>query len=141
MAIQSEFVDGQVVHYTLGGNLARVENKIDFSEKNMVASSVIEALKIPAGALVHNVRVLVLTAEGGTLTATVGDGAGANSWDAATNLNSAGTVTAGLPGTDAYATAGKYYSAADTIDLTLSANAAETAIINVSADYSILERI
>lgn len=142
MAIVTTFTDGQQTHQKLGGDVVSVENKLDFSATNADASDVIQALKIPAGALVKNVWVTVLTAEGGTSTATVGDGDGAGDWDASTNLNAAANVvTAGLPGTDTYATAGKYYASADTIDLTLSANAVDAAILNVSAEYVIKERI
>jgi hypothetical protein len=142
MATVTTFVDGQQTRKKLGGDVVSVENKLDFSVTNADASDTIQALKIPAGALVKNVWVTVLTAEGGATTATVGDGDGADSWDASTNLNAAAnTVTAGLPGTDAYATAGKYYAAADTIDLVLSANALDAAIINVSAEYVVKERI
>jgi hypothetical protein len=142
MPTVTTFIDGQQTHKKLGGDVVSVENKIDFSATNASGSDVVQVLKIPAGALVKNVWVTVLTPEGGTSTATVGDGAGADSWDASTNLNAtANTVTAGLPGTDAYATAGKYYAAADTIDLTLSANDVDTAILNVSAEYVVKERI
>jgi len=77
----------------------------------------------------------VVVAEGGTLTATVGDGAGAASWDAEVNLNAAaGTSTIGTNGTDAYvANPGKVYTAADTIDLTMSANAGDAAKLLVQA--------
>lgn len=141
MGIRTDYLTRQVERQFLAGQPVLSENKLDFSEINAAASDVIQAIKIPAGALVTNVRVHVLTAEGSTSTATVGDGDGADSWDASTNLNSAGTTTAGLPGTDAYATAGKYYATADTIDLTLSAHALDAAIVNVSAEYTVLEQI
>ena len=141
MSTRTDYLSRQVERRFLAGQPVLSENKLDFSEINAAASDVIQAIKIPAGALVTNVRVTVLTAEGSTTTATVGDGAGADSWDASTNLNaSANTVTAGLPGTDAYATNGKYYAAADTIDLTLSAHALDAAIVNISAEYTVLEQ-
>jgi len=111
-----------------------LEKKIDLSANNSGSSDVLECLNVPAGTFVFDVFVRVITPEGGTLTATVGDGAGADSWDASTNLNAtAGTVTHGASGTDAYATSGKFYAAADTIDLTMSANAGDTAVFVVSA--------
>ena len=112
-------------------------NQLDFSltGNNVAAADVVQAVKIPAGAYVVNVAVIVDTAEGSACTATVGDADGASSWDASTNLNaSANTETAGLAGTDAYATAGKYYPTEDTIDLTMD-NAASTAKITVMAFY------
>jgi hypothetical protein len=142
MGIRTDYLARQVERQFLGGQPVLSENKLDFSENNALASEVIQAIKIPAGALVKNVRVVILTKEGSTTTATVGDGDGANSWDASTNLNAnPNVVTAGRPGTDAYATAGKYYASADTIDLTLSAHALDAAIVNVSAEYTVLEKI
>jgi len=111
------------------------EVQIDFSDTNADASTVVQALDIPAGTQVFNVWLEIVTAEGGTLTCTVGDGDGADSFEGEADLNAtAGTVTYGAGGTDAYVTAGgKFYSSADTIDLTLSANAADTAVVNVIA--------
>ena len=142
MAIITTFLVDQVERQFLAGQPVLSENNIDFSETNVPASSVVQCLKIPAGALVTNVRVTMLTPEDSTSTATVGDGAGAGDWDASIDLEgAANTVYAGLPGTDTYATAGKYYAAADTIDLTLSANDVDTGRINVSAEYTVLEKI
>lgn len=141
MATITSFISGQVEKADLNGRVVIAENKLDFSVTNAGASDVVQALKIPANALVDEVWVIVRTAEGGTSTATVGDGDAAAGWDASTNLNAtAGTVTSALEGTDAYAV-GKFYSAADTIDLTLSANAVDAAIITVCARYTILERV
>ena len=123
MSTVTTFIDGKTTVSNLGTNFSVVQNEIDFSETNCSASDVVQCLKIAANTYVRNVGVIVKTAEGASATATVGDGDGANSWDASTNLNAtAGTVTLGLPGTDAYATAGKFYTAADTIDLTLGHN-------------------
>lgn len=85
----------------------------------VATGEVLQCLDIKAKQFVFDVFVEIVTACGLTATATVGDADGANSWDASTNLNAtAGTVTHGASGTDAYATSGKYYSAADSIDLT-----------------------
>jgi len=127
----------------LGNDVVCAQNKIDLSVSNSVASDVIQAISVPKGAFVFHVGVVVNTAEGGTLTATVGDGAGADSWDASTNLNAtAGTATGPTSGTDAYALqGGKLYTVADTIDLTMSANAGDTGVFTVFALYSMVESI
>lgn len=112
-------------------------NKIDLSDVNSGASDVVQALAVPAKTFVIDVCTRLVTAEGGTLTATVGDGSGASSWDGSVDLNTtAGTFTQSAAGTDAYATTaakGKYYATEDTIDLTMSANAGDTAVIEVFA--------
>lgn len=96
-----------------------IENQV--SIVGLATAEVVQSLAIKAGTYVMNVAVKIVTAEAsGVATATVGDGAGANSWDAQTDLAAAaGTWTVGAGGTDAYVTAGKLYTAADTIDLTL----------------------
>jgi len=114
-----------------------LSNRIDFSEVNTAASDVVQALTIPAGTMVIDVMTKLITAEGGVLTAEVGDGDDPNGWDASVDLNTTvGTLTKSVEGTDARKAAnatGYYYSAADTIDLTMSANAADAAVIDVFA--------
>jgi hypothetical protein len=125
--------DGFQPVVNLGTQFSVIQKEIDFSETNGGNGDTIECLPIAANTYVQNVGVIVKTAEGGTATATVGDGTDPNGWDASTNLNAtAGTVTLGLPGTDAYATAGKFYTAADTIDLVLG-NACDAAKVIVFA--------
>ena len=138
MATVTTFLERQSEFQTVLGRMHYAYNKLDFSATGVSSADVVQALKIPANSLVTEVSVTVRTAEGGTCTATVGDGAGASSWDAATNLNAtADTVTSSVKGTDAYAV-GKFYSSADTIDLTMN-NAAATAVINVAATYMVFD--
>lgn len=108
---------------------------VDFSVNNAASSDVVQVYNVPAGMVVTLVRVLVVVAEGGTLTFDVGDGDDPNGYDDAVNGNAtAGTMTIGVTGTDAYLTAnGKRYTAADTIDLTLD-NAADAAKIAVTVE-------
>lgn len=100
-------------------NIFIFRNRIDIT--GLATAEVVQCLSIPAGVLVLNVMVKVITPEAsGTATATVGDGTAANGWDAETNLAAAaGAITAGVGGTDALVTTGKLYAAADTIDVTL----------------------
>lgn len=138
MGTVTDFVTGKQEVKDLGTGICVTQNLLDFTKKAGASSDVVQALKIPAGALVLDVWCIVRTAQGATCTATVGDGDGANSWDASTNLNAtAGTVTSSLKGTDAYAV-GKYYSAADTIDLVLG-HTANAAKIVVCAKYAMIE--
>lgn len=131
-----------VITQKLGNDLVKAENTISLASNNSVASDVIQAITVPKGAFVTHVGVYLKTAEGAALTATVGDGAGANSWDASVDLNAAaGTVTGGVPGTDAYATSGKLYTAQDTIDLTMSAAAGDAAVFTVYAVYALIEAV
>ncbi len=95
------------------------------------SGDVLNVLNVKAGWLVLGVGLKIITAAGGTCTGTVGDGDDANGWDASSvNLNAAaGTVTLvsaalteGTPNTFTDALfGGKYYTADDTIDITLDA--------------------
>ena len=133
------FTDEEQTHQDLVGRTVYAVKKVDFTRKPAVTNDVVQVLNIPAKALVHQVYVRVDTLEGATCTATVGDASGANNWDASTNLNAANnTVTGGLVGTDSYTgSGGKYYSAADTLDLTM-ANNANNAIITCVAEYCVI---
>jgi hypothetical protein len=95
-----------------------IENTVNLAA--VATGDVVQALRVAADTYVQQVFVEVVTASGLTSTATVGDGDDADGYDASTNLNAtAGTITYGAGGTDAYLTAnGKLYTAADTIDLT-----------------------
>lgn len=103
------------------GESMLIENVLDFSTSGpgkVLAADVVKALKVPANCLVEKVGVFVITGEGATCTATVGDTAGANSWDASANLETAATSNVSLSGTDAYAL-GKVYTAESSIDLVM----------------------
>lgn len=139
MSTVTKFIDGKQAPKLLGTNVVVSENLLDFSSYNVAGSDVVQALKVPANTIVLRVWCIVKTAEGATATATVGDGDGASSWAASVNLNaSAGTLTSSAYGTDAYATTSKFYTAADTIDLTVSA-ALDTAKIIVKAEMMAVE--
>ncbi len=98
----------------------------------------VEAIRIPAKSLVMAVGVDVTTAEGGTLTLDVGDGSDADGWLDGVNANtvasycSAAALAEGAPNTFVGYGAGKYYAAADTIDV-ITVNAADAAVVRVWA--------
>ncbi len=98
--------------------------KIDFSVDTISIPNgdtyTIQLAKVAAGTLVKNVCAVVTTAEGDAITGEIGDGDDVDGWfDGATaefNLKSATYQK----GNGANVTAvGKYYSAADTIDLVI----------------------
>ena len=94
------------------------------------ATDVLEVIRVPANTLVTNVALEVTTAEGGTLTIDVGDGDDPDGFLDGVNAN---TAAAYIPvaGTAAYEQ-GKYYTAADTIDVT-TVNAADAAVMKLTA--------
>ena len=140
MALITSFLTGKPTMQRLGGELVLAKQELDFSVTNVAASDVVQAINIPAGAFVLATWAYINTAEGGIATADIGDGADPNGFDDAVNFNAAaGTVTRTLQGTDAYA-AGKYYSAADTIDI-VPDNALDLAVITVMALYTVIESV
>jgi len=123
-------------------------NKWDFSEDGAGSADVVQLLTVPEGTFVFSVVHIVNTAEGGTSTGTVGDGDAADGWIASVNNNATAgtalqsngkfTLSEGTPNTISYthaygAQGGKYYGSEDTIDITLSANAVDTAVITLMA--------
>jgi hypothetical protein len=92
-------------------------------------------LTIPPKTVVLNVYNQVVSPATTTCTATVGDGDSAVGWDASTNLTASANVrTGGTPGTDAFATTGKYYPNGDTIDYAVTMSTAnDVAIVRCQA--------
>jgi hypothetical protein len=114
--------------------VTRYEVELDFAEiaaarltagaTALASGDVLEALPIPAKALVMHVGVDVVTAGTTGLTLDVGDGADADGYldgvsGAAVGSFCSVATVAGDPGALVGLSAGKYYSAADTIDVVL----------------------
>lgn len=98
------------------------------------AADIWQALSIPVGTLVTSVKCIIVSAgAGGDFTIDIGDGSADNGWDDAIDATAAAnTVTASLEATDAYGK-GKYYAAADTIDVKVA-----TATITTGATVKIV---
>ena len=96
----------------------------------LTSADVLEVIKVPAQTLVTHVALEVTTAEGGTLTVDVGDGDNTDGYLDGVNANATAAYLT-VAGTDAYE-AGKYYTAADTIDIVLN-NAADAAVMKLTA--------
>jgi hypothetical protein len=90
----------------------------------LASGDVLEAIPLPAKALVLHVGVDVTTAGTADLDLDVGDGVDADGYIDGMNADAVGSTAsvatvAGDPGALVGLSAGKYYSAADTIDVTL----------------------
>lgn len=133
----------------LNGKMNLIERTIDFKQvadyrasaglTALASADVYEILNIPAKTLVLRVGYDVTTVEGATATVHIGDGSDADGFVASANLNSVGSgasalaLTEGAPNTVTGYSGGKYYSAADTIDLTLNNNGIDAAVVRVWA--------
>lgn len=107
-------------------------NTVDLTGGAITAADVYQCLSVPDDTLVQQVTIEWLTpAVGTTLTVDVGDGTDPNGWDASVDGKSAAnTWTTSAVGTDALAAAatlGTFYSAADSIDMTMTTATAITA--------------
>jgi len=115
--------------------------RVAASATALAATDVLEVLPVPAGTHVLSVGYEVTTAEGAVATMDVGDGADPNGYLDAVNLNSAGSgvmtlaLTEGAPNTVTGYSAGKYYAAADTIDISLDHNSIDTAVVRLWAVF------
>lgn len=100
-----------------------VEKECDFTGLTLVANDLYPALQVKAGWKVIKTNVRVVTAAVGTaLNFDIGDGSGADSYDANIDAKgAAGTEYESTIGTDAYVAGGngKLYTADDTIDIKL----------------------
>ncbi len=139
MARITKFLKGAasapLVH--IGGHKIVAENVLDFSADgfNVAAADEVEALILPAGAVVTAVLVETLTAEGGVATVDVGNVADPNGWVAAADANAAANV---IKGAGAYAANGLRVSLSETLDIIPSADL-DTAVLYISAEYYINE--
>lgn len=126
----------------------RVEVVLDFAKITaarlaagataLTSADVIEAIPLPAKSLVLRVGLDVTTAEGGTLTIDVGDGTDPDGFLDGVDANTAASycstlaLTEGAPNAITGYSNGKYYSAADTLDLKI-VNAADVAVMRLWA--------
>lgn len=133
MTAYTTYYNGHTVAATSGGNAAGfpsfdvIQNVFDAATRNLTAADTVEVLNIPANTYVAHVFYKVLTADG-SQTMSLGDGSGTSSWISAADVGTEGNagcsslaLTAGSgPGYVESITGysgGKFYSAADTIDI------------------------
>jgi hypothetical protein len=101
----------------------------------VAANDVTQLITIPAGAFVLGVHAKVLTVEGGTCTVDIGDGDTVDGYIDGLNGNtSANSFSFDAGTTDAF-TSGKFYAAADTIDVKLITGTATVVKIALAATY------
>ncbi len=105
----------------------------------IASGDVIEAIPLPAKSFVMRVGYDVTTAEGASATFDFGDGSDADGYLNDISLNSVAsgamalTLAEAAPNTVAGYTNGKYYSAADTIDVTINSASVDAAKVRIWA--------
>lgn len=106
--------------------------EIDFQKTPYASGDVLKIFAVAPGIFIPRIAYEVVRTEGATLTIDVGDSASATAFASNVNANSAGrgvnvlTLTEGTPNTITFN--GKFYSAADAIQLTLD-HAASNALV------------
>lgn len=119
---------------------------VDFSKRTLAQNDIAEVISVPADTFVRLVRWEVTKVEGAARNFSVGDGASATGYVASTSGNTLAegvsgpvALTEGAPNTVTGFSGGKYYSAADTIDVTaVTAGGLTTCILKVTAVMDIL---
>lgn len=131
-------------HHERHGSFKTLEAIVDFSKITsalVAANEVVEAIPIEANTMVLGVRAEVLVVEGAARNFGIGDGAGTSAYITTQSANSlaefhtALLLTEAAPNTVTGYTNGKYYAAADTIDiLAVTAGGLTTCKIRLSVD-------
>ena len=126
MTLHKNYLDGTPVVRSGGSNAAGfpmvtvLENTYDAIRRPMDAGDELELINVPAGTYVMKVFVHVLNGQADQ-TLDVGDGADPNGWVAVADVSTTGTRAMGAgeyaAGADPFPLVGKFYSAADTIDI------------------------
>lgn len=146
MSTYTTYSDGTTITASGGSNAASfpavtvIENIFDAGRRNVTAADVVEVLSIPAKTRVLNVFYEVLTADSGQ-TMTIGDGDDTDGYISAANVATQGNagcstlaLTEATPNTVTGYSGGKFYSAADTIDILVpSGKAYDTLKVRVCA--------
>ena len=101
----------------------------------LAVNDVLELLTIPAGSFVISVTHKVTTVEGATCTYSIGDGAGTAGYVSGANGNTTTDASSFNATTTPTFGVGKYYSAADTIDLLLASGTAANVVIKIAVAY------
>jgi len=127
-----------------GGNAAgypgatALVGEFDASRRNLAAADIVEIITVPAGTIVNSVVYEVITGDA-TMTMDVGDGVDPNGYVAAADVATAGNTGVGGGALAIAVGPGKYYAAADTIDITVPATKAyDTLRVKVTAFCSVV---
>ena len=124
MTLHKNYLDGTPVVRSGGSNAAGfpmvtvLENTYDATRRPMEAGDELELINVPAGTYVLKVFVHVLNGQADQ-TLDVGDGDDSDGWVDGADVATTGTraMGAGAYAASTGALVGKFYSAADTIDL------------------------
>ena len=129
---------GSKLQYADSVSSFMMKRTLDFSVTGYTAADVIQLFHIPAKVFVAKVMWDVTTAEGGTFTFDIGDGGDVDGYIDGADGNAVGNgsslivLTEATPNTITGYSNGKYYSAADTLDLLVN-NTVDAGVMTVKA--------
>lgn len=128
MATYSTYANGETIASTGGAYTAApmegvLRGVYDATKRNGAAADIFQVINVPAGTFVARVFTKILTGQSAQ-TISVGDGDDADGWDATASAATSGTIILG----DGALNAGKLYSTADTIDITVPSTMAYTTL-------------
>jgi len=117
--------------------MVKNEVKIDCATNVRLVADTDRCLPIPAYAHVLKVSGYAVTGEA-SVTVSLGDSVAADGWDSAGDVGTTGNKIGPVAGTDANI-GGYYYSAADYVLLTWGGATANSLILLVAIEYSVME--
>lgn len=122
-------VISRVVSYSLGAT----------ANPNLSTGDVIQMVRVPAGAVVLDVRVVVDQLSGGNYTITVGDGNSAGRYYGSLSTGSTSAVFTQTNAAFVPSSIGYSYSAEDTIDITVGTATTATAsgVVRLAISYTL----
>lgn len=122
------------------GNPEMLSKVVDFAVNSLAENGIHNLIPVPANTFVAWVGYEILRAEGAARSMEIGDGDDSDAYIAATSCENTGagvlalTLAEAAPNTVARNTHGKYYAAADTIDLkAVTANGLSVGKVRVTA--------
>lgn len=136
MAVQSTYTNGEVIAAKSGGDYTGTPTRTiltgiyDASRKNVVSGDVIPVVNFPAGTIIENVVLEVITGQA-TVTFALGLTGTTAGYLAATGVATAGVKTAGTVASLVADGVGAMNLTAGTVDLLVGAATASTAVVKV----------
>lgn len=126
MPIVSNFVEGKYPVVNVGSKPFKAEAYLDFSTRPTIVDDVVEAIKVPANCLILKLNWYVVLGDTGVTGVEIGDGVDPNGYEGSADCQTTGNSGAMLDADPYGALGGKFYAAADTIDVIIKGATADT---------------
>jgi hypothetical protein len=126
MAIVTNFTEGRYPVVNVGTKPFKAEAYLNFATRPTVVDDVVEAIKVPANCLITKLNWYVILGDAGVTGVEIGDGTDPNGYEGNADCQTTGNSGAMMEADPYGALGGKFYSAADTIDVVIKGATADT---------------